>query len=309
MARGVESCHSYCQRGRPDMVKPLCEIWRPNRREELSGRDRYLTASTYLSSRAFPSKLLQLPDTQPISTTAVRTDSEEESHPVLLPGVDLFNHARGQPITWLSSVTPSKTGGSTKTISLVTASRQAKGEQLFNNYGPKPNEELLLAYGFVIEDNADDVVMLKVGTSHIGSDIQARLKREGLDAGKTFSLRRDGHLDPELLAILRILISPDFREDVEIDSEDEHALHEHEERSMQLELDVLSTLGQMLDDKLEKLEVRIEVEARDSIRRMCEIYRRGQIDIINTALEKIEERVARLEGMMDQGMGGCPCCA
>jgi hypothetical protein len=55
-------------------------------------RDRYLTAATYLSSRAFPSKLLQL--SRIVSSSGMDTfDEGEESHPVLLPGIDLFNRS------------------------------------------------------------------------------------------------------------------------------------------------------------------------------------------------------------------------
>jgi hypothetical protein len=54
-------------------------------------RDRYLTAATYVSSRAFPSKLLKMADEGVKETNAVQTSAEEESHPVLIPGMDIFN--------------------------------------------------------------------------------------------------------------------------------------------------------------------------------------------------------------------------
>jgi hypothetical protein len=54
-------------------------------------RERYLAASTYLSSRSFPSALLKLPEEGTTSSSAVNTSPDEESHPVLLPGVDMLN--------------------------------------------------------------------------------------------------------------------------------------------------------------------------------------------------------------------------
>jgi hypothetical protein len=55
-------------------------------------RERYLTAASYISSRAFPSKLLSMADGgKETQTNAVQTSSEEESHPVLIPGMDIFN--------------------------------------------------------------------------------------------------------------------------------------------------------------------------------------------------------------------------
>jgi hypothetical protein len=64
-------------------------------------RERYLAAATYLSSRAFPSRLLRLPDEGQGRVDAqaqdvkeirgVKTITEEDSYPVLLPALDLFN--------------------------------------------------------------------------------------------------------------------------------------------------------------------------------------------------------------------------
>lgn len=273
-----------------------------------------MRASTYLSSRAFPSKLLSLPSSGSTRTTAVQTAEEEESHPALLPGIDLFNHARGQPIVWLSSeLQPSSSVNRIPSVSLVSTTDTPSGVQLFNNYGPKPNEELLLAYGFTLPDNPDDVVALKLGTSSIQPETKKILDSLKLQADKRFLLRRDGKLDPDLLSVLRILISPSSVAEAgeEIDPEDEHALHAQEEKGMQLELDVLGTLGQMLDDKLAKLEEVEETDegqVREDVRATCGMYRQGQVDILNKALEVIGERIERLEGMLDQGMGGCSCC-
>ena len=55
-------------------------------------RERYLTAASYISSRAFPSKLLSMSEAgKNTETNAVQTSAEEESHPVLIPGMDIFN--------------------------------------------------------------------------------------------------------------------------------------------------------------------------------------------------------------------------
>jgi hypothetical protein len=37
--------------------------------------------------------------------------------------------------------------------------------EVFNNYGPKPNSELLLGYGFIIPSNPEDTIVLKLGGS------------------------------------------------------------------------------------------------------------------------------------------------
>ncbi|KAI0651349.1 SET domain-containing protein [Trametes meyenii] len=118
--------------------------------------DKYLTASTYLSSRAFPSTVLSE------SPSLVTTSS---SYPVLLPGIDALNHARAHPVSWVvssgshSSESPSKE----PYISLVIHTATPQGGELLNNYGPKPNSELILGYGFSLPNNPDDTIVLKIG--------------------------------------------------------------------------------------------------------------------------------------------------
>ncbi|KAH9002447.1 hypothetical protein EDB86DRAFT_3125909 [Lactarius hatsudake] len=104
--------------------------------------EHYLTASTYLSSRAFPSTLL---------STSPSLLQSPDSYPVLIPGVDSLNHARAQPVSWVG------------TISLVARTAVDGGAEIFNNYGAKPNSELLLGYGFTLPDNPDDTIVLKIG--------------------------------------------------------------------------------------------------------------------------------------------------
>jgi hypothetical protein len=54
-------------------------------------------------------------------------------------------------------------GSQSLNISLVIHSPTAHGQELFNNYGPKPNSELILGYGFSIAHNPDDTIVLKIG--------------------------------------------------------------------------------------------------------------------------------------------------
>ncbi|VDC06653.1 unnamed protein product [Peniophora sp. CBMAI 1063] len=118
--------------------------------------DRYLTASTYLSSRAFPSTLLSY------APSLVQT---QESHPVLLPGVDSLNHARANPVSWLirSDSSSVSSPNDKMSVCLQTHTLYPAGVEVFNNYGPKPNAELLLGYGFTLPHNPDDTLVLKLG--------------------------------------------------------------------------------------------------------------------------------------------------
>lgn len=125
-------------------------------------RERFLTASTYLSSRAFPSTLL---------SSSPSVVQRPDSYPVLIPGVDALNHARAQPVSWVVTSPTSAQHGNTSTsisastssISLVTHNASSAGTEIFNNYGAKPNSELLLGYGFTLPANPDDTIVLKIG--------------------------------------------------------------------------------------------------------------------------------------------------
>ena len=113
-----------------------------------SRRDAYLLANTYISSRAFPSTLLdpsssrinpshQLPNGDAPPTDVPAHEVTPASYPVLIPGLDTLNHRRNQAVTWVS-VAPSESGDSTeRTVGLVLRTDVPANEQVFNNYGPK----------------------------------------------------------------------------------------------------------------------------------------------------------------------------
>ncbi|WFD33608.1 hypothetical protein MCUN1_000421 [Malassezia cuniculi] len=88
--------------------------------------------------------------------------------PILIPGLDSINHARGTPVTW------SHDGA---TITLAIHQPIKKGEQVLNNYGAKSNEEFILSYGFVQPGGPDDVLVLRLRDGNVHywkeSDVQA----------------------------------------------------------------------------------------------------------------------------------------
>ena len=146
-------------------------------------RDRYLSASTYLSSRAFPSTILS-------STPSLQaTDS---SYPVLLPGIDSINHAPGAAVSWLidspqsvtasapipSPITPGNPLGSNLAVNLVLHTSTKAGGEIFNNYGPKPNSEFILGYGFALSPNPSDTIVLQIGVAGTNAKQGERKKFE-----------------------------------------------------------------------------------------------------------------------------------
>ena len=67
----------------------------------------------------------------------------------MFPLYDMLDHRPGHRITW-------EAGGGSIRFQCVGGIRA--GEQIYNNYGPKGNQELLFTYGFAIEDNPLDSV-------------------------------------------------------------------------------------------------------------------------------------------------------
>lgn len=102
----------------------------------------WIWAENAYASRSFPPQVAGWP---------------ADDEPVLIPGFDALNHRRGEPVTW-SYNEPGES------VFLFRRS-YAKGEQVFNNYGAKTNEELCGSYGFVEPDGLDDVLVLALRRS------------------------------------------------------------------------------------------------------------------------------------------------
>lgn len=83
--------------------------------------------------------------------------AEDRQHVLflLLPLLDMFNHRSGAPISW----SPCQGGGVEFRLP-AGAEPLAVGDEVWNYYGPKSNEELLLNYGFCEAGNQNDCVNL-----------------------------------------------------------------------------------------------------------------------------------------------------
>jgi len=94
------------------------------------------------------------------------TLSSKSATPVLVPLLDALNHARGTAVSWSvdqqSDLKAPSQPEKKKSLSLISHGHTGAFEELFNNYGAKPNDEFLLAYGFTIANNPEDVLHLKL---------------------------------------------------------------------------------------------------------------------------------------------------
>jgi hypothetical protein len=123
------------------------------------------------------------------------TSAEDLDFPVLFPVLDILNHRHDTTVDW--SFDPGRF-----TVSLVN--EVTAGAEIFNNYGPKSNDELLLGYGFCIEDNPNDKVLMTLKAPPESLQQHIRTVQPGYfettgewsSAKATFGLRRIT-LDPE----------------------------------------------------------------------------------------------------------------
>jgi hypothetical protein len=242
----------------------------------------YFTVSTYLSSRAFPSGILS------VNPSLQSTDS---TYPVLLPGVDSLNHARATPVSWVVSRAQTSTPTAPTSddnpkklaISLVLHTQTPASKELFNNYGPKPNSELILGYGFALPANPSDTIVLQVG----GGGATPSHAKQG--ERKKFEIGRDAVgadlLWDEVLSLATVHSDP-------------------AENTYEDNLEGARILGDMLltlFDRLPKIDS--SGDLRPEVQTMLAYYLEGQRDILQVLLEFARDKEqAAIEAASAEGI-------
>jgi len=127
--------------------------------EDLRGGDGIRWAKACYRSRRFPGSLLR-------KAGEGQYCSKEDG--ILLPYLDIMNHKKGTKVTW----EPVDEDGM---ISFVAGEDIGPSCEVFNNYGGKGNEELMMCYGFAIRDNSEDCYRLRlvVGGGETKEDLGA----------------------------------------------------------------------------------------------------------------------------------------
>lgn len=105
-----------------------------------------------VTSRAFPLRIVD--------------PSAAEEAVMLLPLVDLLNHKPRAAVEWRGQ------------NGFTIETEAPANSQLWNNYGPKGNEELLMGYGFVVEDNEFELLHL---TLHLEGALLAKVESLGVE--------------------------------------------------------------------------------------------------------------------------------
>jgi hypothetical protein len=73
----------------------------------------------------------------------------------------------------------------------VTHNASNPGSEIFNNYGAKPNSELLLGYGFTLPANPEDTILLKIGATRDATSAAAAAA--AVAAGARYEVGREAH--------------------------------------------------------------------------------------------------------------------
>lgn len=121
-----------------DILKYICEYREQHKSISWKSFVAYLWATGIFTSRAFPKLVLE-----------EKCSSINEAF--LYPLVDLLNHKNDTKVKWTFT---------NDNVCFVSQEIMKEGEEVLNNYGEKSNEDLLLSYGFVQDQNPYDLTRL-----------------------------------------------------------------------------------------------------------------------------------------------------
>lgn len=93
--------------------------------------------------------------------------STSHTEPSLVPFADLFNHNIGAFVKY-------RTNNVRQSFNLDIQTLKQNGREVFNNYGAKANEALIVGYGFMIVDTEDDTTLQQANGSSSNDSMTIR---------------------------------------------------------------------------------------------------------------------------------------
>jgi hypothetical protein len=233
--------------------------------------------------------------------------AEDLVFPVLFPGLDAANHDHDARVEWTYDP-----GQFSLTLAESGVGVEA-GNEVFNNYGPKGNGELLLGYGFCIPNNPHDTVAMMLKPP--SPSLQARLKSTHPDyftkvgdwnsEKTTFHLKRPpaqvqypeeifDHLPEPLLELLYILLH---------DRKSRFAFTEQPQDHLTSSLSpgrkYVPYLARMITDflthKLSTLQTSTpSSNPQNAKQNQASLYRHGQLSILTSLTAALQRYIASL---------------
>jgi len=240
---------------------------------------------------------------------------------IMLPFFDLLNHAPHQPITWYGSKTDVTFFAGPPPHSIPA------GDEIYNNYGPKGNEMLMMMYGFALPNNCHDSYGL-----HLVKMIQLQKttkKDEKVDDDKddgnttsedpamekinlgTFQIhRRDSPINPQFPPELWKALNEMFVDDDEdgrdetpltnVDNDNDHDSDSNNDHTEDIEIgfEAIELLLETLRKRWIPFETTKEIDQQldDDVN----IYRDGQRIVLEQAIETLEEMLPEEEEMLPE---------
>ena len=242
------------------------------------------------------------------STQLLQITDKGGSKPALFPLLDILNHKPRTKITWQAG---------NGAVSFIAEENLEEGVEVFNNYGPKPNQQclcpfiflqpiranfheiVLLSYGFAIRDNPDDTVMLKLKPQL--NPIQQAIRDQQIlakDDSGIYHLKVDASSPPtQLVQLFRILVA-NQRELKLLMGAPAQPLKGRNEITAKVK--ILNSLMMKLEGSLRISPSLDEAEPRIShFAAYCTDFRKGQIKILQSVIAKFEDEVNELCSQSD----------
>lgn len=262
-------------------------------------------ASTMFGSRSFTSQVLD--DTKP-ADTARPMGKKEVGHQmlsklfsnrfaVLLPLLDILNHRPAALVEWQARISY---------VGLQILEDYQSGQEVYNNYGPRDNEGLLMSYGFVLEDNPYEHVLISIN-AHPGTPLEiARTwpKDDRSNDNYNCYIFDIGHpIVGEAKFLERALFSYDLLDSISVmcsNDREFQTMHNKRQTLMSTGLpnlfddfrNVLATLAQIMYDSSARAKRMLSTDparqdppiaARTQKQRFAYLYRKKQIEILQAA--------------------------
>jgi len=224
---------------------------------------------------------------------------------VMMPLLDMFNHRLGEPIEWAS--TPAG-------VTYSLARDCPAGQELFANYGTKPNAELLFGYGFCLRPNPGDTVEVKLGGRSESKPLHEYkcklLEEEGLpytvdEEGKEgpslsvgpFGLKRDddGGMPEAIFTAMAICLIQQLGEEPQVTLDEVETLEA-------LCTGKLASIPFSQEEDLSVIEKEagsVEEEDCHGAQRFCATYRQGQREILRESIETLQQMLEGAEEMQE----------
>lgn len=168
---------------------------------DLFSYEKYKWASSVFLSRAFPARVIY---------TEKDYGSDILNLSMLIPVLDSLNHKPQTSVYWTAK---------SDIFTFSIGYSVEENSEIFNNYGPKGNEELLMGYGFCIETHSFDLVTVKLNLPPVEGLVQelSRHEIEVSEGAVVSHLSLNTPLSIDLLKLFVILSRFEQNEEVSLE--------------------------------------------------------------------------------------------